>query len=83
MRLVEVSKTVDIIVDALFFSTKKEQVEDIFTRNNITDKADKIQLLRLCMNVLDTSNSNETLSIDEEYSDELEIFLNGKWRFLL
>lgn len=71
MNITEVSKRVDKIVEA------------VFSKNDIEDKSDRIQLLRKCMHVLDTSNTNEILSIDDEYSDEMEIFLNGKWRFLI
>jgi len=86
MNVVEVmraSDTVNNIVEDLFLSTKREQVENVFTQNDILDKSDRIHLLRKCMHVLDTSNSSEALSIDDEYSDELEIFLSGKWRFLI
>ena len=83
MNLTEVSRKVDNIIEDLFISMKKEQVEDVFSRNNIEDKAERIQLLRKCMHVLDTSNSNDSLSLDDEYWDELKIFLNGKWRFLI
>jgi hypothetical protein len=83
MNMTEVSKRVDTIVDDLFSSFKMEQVEDIFSKNDISDKSDRIQLLRKCMHVLDTSNSGDSLSLDDEYSDELAIFLNGKWRFLI
>ena len=83
MGLVEASRTVDSIVSDLFISTNTEQVEDVFTKNKIADKTDRIQLLRRCMHVLDTSDTNDTLSVDDEYSDELEIFLCGKWRYLI
>jgi hypothetical protein len=83
MNITEVSKKVDTIVDDLFISMKKEQVEDVFSRNSIGDKSERIQLLRKCMHVLDTSNSDDSISLDDEYSDELAIFLNGKWRFLI
>ena len=83
MNITEVSRRVDNIVEDLFLSLKKEQVENVFSKNDIGDKAERVQLLRKCMHVLDTSNTNEILSVDDEYSDELEIFLNGKWRFLL
>jgi hypothetical protein len=83
MNITEVSKKVDNIVDALFVSMKKEQVEDVFIQNKINNKSDRIQLLRKCMNVIDTSNSGDSVSLDDEYSDELMIFLNGKWRLLV
>jgi len=81
--MVEISEKVDNIVDDLFLSVKREQIETVFSKNSIADKTIRIQLLRKCMHVLDTSNTNEVLSLDDEYSDELEIFLNGKWRLLL
>ena len=83
MGLTEASRQVDSIIDDLFISMKKEQVESIFSQNNVEDKAERVQLLRKCMHVLNTSNTVESLSLDDEYNDELEIFLNGKWRFLI
>ena len=83
MNLTEASIKVDSIVEGLQLSIKEEQVESIFSRHSISDKTDRIQLLRKCMNVLDTSNSNASMSLDDEYSDELAIFLNGRWRLLL
>ena len=83
MNLTEASKKVDTIIDDLFISVKEEQIEDVFSKNSIDDRLERIQLLRKCMNVLDTSNSNVTVSLDDEYNDELAIFLNGKWRLLL
>jgi hypothetical protein len=83
MNITEVSRKVDTIVDDLFISMKEEQVERVFLKNSINDKSDRIQLLRKCMHVLDTSNSGDVISLDDEYSDELAIFLNGKWRLLV
>jgi hypothetical protein len=82
MNLTEASRKVDNIIEDLQFSMKREQVEAIFSKNDICDKTERIQLLRKCMQVLDTTNSNIPISMDDEYSDELEIFLIGKWRFL-
>ena len=62
---------------------EKKQVEDVFSRNSVDDKSERIRLLRKRMDVLDTSNSTDALSIDDEYNDELAIFLNGKWRLLI
>ena len=83
VEAIEASEKVSNIIDDLFLSVKREQVENVFLKNNINEKSDRIQLLRKCMQVLDTSNTDDLLSIDDEYSDELEIFLNGKWRFLI
>jgi len=82
MNTIEVSENVSAITEALYTSVEREQVEDVFIKNGILDKTDRIQLLRKCMNVLDISKTNVVLSPDDEYSDEMEIFLNGKWRFL-
>jgi hypothetical protein len=35
------------------------------------------------MRVIDTLNVTDILSVDDEYSDELEIFAEGSWRFLI
>jgi hypothetical protein len=83
VNMIEVSDKVNNIVEDLFISVKKEQVEDVFLKNSIDDKSTRIQLLRKCMQVLDTSNSSEVLSVDDDYNDEIEIFLNGKWRLLI
>jgi|TergutMp193P3_1026864.scaffolds.fasta_scaffold29556_2 hypothetical protein len=82
-NIVRISEQVSNIVDDLFLSFKKEQVEDVFSRNSIDDISLRIQLLRKCMHVRDTSNTNEVLSMDDDYNDELEIFLNGTWRMLI
>jgi hypothetical protein len=83
MNLTELSYKVDSIVDGLFVSFDKEAVGNIFSKYEIEDKEERIQLLRKCMNVIGTSNVADTLSIDDEYNDELEIFAEGSWRFLI
>ena len=82
-NIVRISEQVSNIVDDLFLSFKKEQVEDVFSRNRIDDKSLRVQLLRKCMHVRDTSNTNEVLSVADDYNDELEIFLNGIWRMFI
>ena len=83
MYLTEASRKVDNIIEDLQFSVEKEQVEAIFAKNDINDKTERIQLLRKCMQVIDTSNSSTTISLDDAYSDELAIFLDGTWRLLM
>jgi hypothetical protein len=83
VNLTEVSYKVDSIVDGLFASFDKEAVENVFSEHEIEDKEERIKLLRKCMNVIDTSNVAGALSIDDEYNDELEIFIEGSWRFLI
>ncbi|MDR1249037.1 MAG: hypothetical protein LBK63_07015 [Treponema sp.] len=83
MNLTEVSYKVDKIVESLSFSFEKEAVENVFSDNEIEDKAERIKLLRKCMNVIGTSNISEILSTEDEYNDELEIFAEGSWRLLV
>jgi hypothetical protein len=82
MNITEVSYKVDNIVDGLFASFDKVSVENVFAKHEIGEKEERIQLLRKCMNVIDTSNVSEILSVDDDYNDELEIFIEGSWRFL-
>jgi hypothetical protein len=83
MNITETSYKVDNIVDSLFASFDKDSVESVFTEHEIEDKEERIKLLRKCMNVIDTSNVTEILSVDDDYNDELEIFIEGSWRFLI
>jgi hypothetical protein len=83
MTLTDVSYKVDEIVDGLFASFDKDSVEGVFSKYDIEDKEERIKLLRKCMHVIDTSNVTDTLSIDDEYNDELEIFIESSWRFLI
>jgi hypothetical protein len=84
MALTDVSYKVDKIVDDLFASFDKNSIEGVFSKYHIEeDKEERIKLLRKCMCVIDTSNVTDILSIDDEYDDELEIFLEGSWRFLI
>ena len=83
MNITDVSYKVDKIVNDLFISVDREQVEEVFTKNEVYDFEERIQLLRKCMKVLGTSNFNNTLSSEDEYHDELEIFLDGTWRFII
>jgi hypothetical protein len=82
-NLTDASYKVDRIIDDLSVSMHREQVENIFSRHEINDKSERVKILRKCMQVLDTSNANGVLSADDEYSDELAIFLNGTWRFVI
>jgi hypothetical protein len=83
MTLTDVSYKVDEIVDGLFASFDKDSVENVFSQYDIEDREERIKLLRKCMHVIDTSNVTDTLSIDDDYNDELEIFIEGSWRFLI
>jgi hypothetical protein len=83
MTLTDVSYKVDNIVDDLFVSFDKNHVEEVFDKYDVEEKEERIKLLRKCMRVIDTSNITGTLSIDDEYNDEVEIFVEGSWRFLI
>ena len=83
MNIVEASRKAEGVINSLFVSVKKEQVEDVFSKNGIEDRLERVQLLRKCMDVIGTSNIGDPLSPEDEYDDELEIFLSGKWRLLL
>ena len=83
LSITEISSKVDRIVDGLFVSMSNTQIEDVFQKNSIDDRMERIQLLRKCMHVVDTSNSNDPISIDDEYNDEVTIFLDGRWRQLI
>jgi hypothetical protein len=83
MNLTDASYKVDKIVDGLFASFDKEAVGNVFSNYEIEDKEERIKLLRKCMSVIGTSNVADTLSLDDEYNDELEIFTEGSWRFLI
>jgi hypothetical protein len=71
------------IIDRLFGATERKQVEGIFDKNEIADFSTRLGLLRRSMRLQDISNSPEVLTPEQEYSDELEIFLDGTWRFLI
>jgi len=83
MNIVEASRKAEDVINGLFVSVKKEQVEDVFSKNGIEDRGERVQLLRECMNVIGTSDIGDPISPEDEYGDELEIFLSGKWRLLL
>jgi hypothetical protein len=82
MNIAEASKKAQNIIEELFVSTKEEQVTNIFTRNGIANNNDRVFLLRECMGVTATSDLNDPLPPHDQYSDELAIFLDGKWRLL-
>ena len=81
--LVEAANKVDSILGELSSSVKKTQVEDVFEKHKIGDMGDRVQLLQKCMQVTGTSDSDEYLSAEDRYADELEIFVYGRWRYLI
>jgi len=83
MNIVEASRKAEGVINGLFVSVKKEQVEEVFAKNNIINSEERIQLLRECMGVISTSDIGDPLPLDDQYNDEVAIFLDGKWRLLL
>ena len=64
---------------------KREEINTIFERNNITDYAKKSQYLRHAMNqsALYYTDGNESLSAEELYLNDETIFIAGMWRKFL
>jgi len=85
MNLTEIIRMSTEISQKLFLCVTREGIEDVFRSYNISDIPDKIGLLRLCMGVKNysPSPSAETLTLEQQYDDELLIFLEGSWRFLV
>lgn len=83
MEIIEIADKVADITNALFVSTTKEQIESIFKKYEIIDPFDKIALLRKTMQVEDISNIQEEITPEEEYEDEVKIFIEASWRFLI
>ncbi|MDR1468218.1 MAG: hypothetical protein LBT00_02870 [Spirochaetaceae bacterium] len=81
--LVETSNKVDAIVSDLFDSVEREQVNNVFEKHSIKNMNDRIKLLQKCMQVTGTSDSGEKLPAEDQYADELEIFVYGRWRSLI
>ncbi|MDR1149632.1 MAG: hypothetical protein LBK66_13470 [Spirochaetaceae bacterium] len=81
--LVEVSNKVDTILGELFNSFEKCDVKTVFDKYGVGDPDERIRLLQKCMEVTDTSDTDQHLSAEDRYADELEIFIYGRWRFLI
>jgi len=73
------------ISQQLFTCVSKEEIENVFSSNGISKIPDKIGLLRMCMGVkrYSPSPSANDLTLEQQYEDELLIFLDGTWRFLV
>jgi hypothetical protein len=78
-EFIQVSQTV---TEKLFVCTTKDEVTDVFAKYEIKNIPDKIGLLRLCMGAKSVSASVGSITDEEEYDDELLMFLDGTWRFL-
>jgi hypothetical protein len=67
----------------LFLCKSKDEVNSVFAAKGIDNIPDRIGLLRYCMGVKNISQSPEELTPEQKYEDELLIFLEGTWRFLI
>jgi hypothetical protein len=67
----------------LFLCNSKDEVNSVFDTKGIINIPDRIGLLKYCMGVKNISQSPEELTPEQEYEDELLIFLDGTWRFLI
>ncbi|MDR0551266.1 MAG: hypothetical protein LBG72_04515 [Spirochaetaceae bacterium] len=81
-KMTEVYDKVGGIIKSLSILRRKADIEAVFTRNGVTDYSEKIDMLRKCMGVIGVANNNEEISIEDDYTDELEIFCEGSWRFI-
>jgi len=85
MNLTETIKMSTDISQKLFLCVTKEGIENVFHASGISHIPDKIGLLRLCMGVksYSSSPSSTTFTPEQQYDDELLVFLDGSWRFLV
>jgi len=85
MNLTETIKMSTDISQKLFLCVTKEGIEDVFRSFDISHIPDKIGLLRLCMGVKNYSSSPSSTAFtpEQQYDDDLLIFLDGSWRFLV
>jgi len=75
-------KTIGKIKDKLLDCSDKEGVEAIFEKFGIDDFALKTQILRQSMQVVEVFDAptEEPLSKEAEYQEELDFFFSGKWK---
>ena len=85
MDLTETIRMSTDISQKLFLCTSETDIDEVFNNFKISHIPDKIGLLQLCMGVKNYSPcpSDEELTLEQQYNDELLIFLDGSWRFLV
>lgn len=79
---VEVFDKITQVLKELYLCTEKTQIESVFSKANIIKPAEKISLLRKCMEVESVYGTPEKLSDEEEYNYECAVFEEGTWRML-
>jgi len=90
---VDVIKKIGQIKEKLLGCLTEAAVEDVFRESDIVDFRVKTMLLRQSMQVLEaydvpinqasTSCSDTSLSDEDVYKEELDFFLDGKWKELV
>jgi len=85
MNLTESIRLSTEISQQLFTCVSKDEIEGVFNSFKISQVPDKIGLLRLCMGVKNISPAplSNKLTSEQQYADELLVFLDGSWRFLV
>ena len=83
MNLSEGIKLSTEVSRRLFLCQSKTEVEQVFSEFKISHAPDKIGLLKLSMGVQNFSSAPDSLTPEQQYEDELLIFLEGSWRFLV
>ena len=82
---VEVVKKIGQIKEKLLGCSTETDVDNVFTEFDITDFLVKTMLLRQSMQIQEVFDvpHDEALSGEDVYTEELEFFLDGKWRDLV
>lgn len=81
---IKIARNFAMAKERLYSCIEKNEIESIFKEYEFTDLSDKIEILRECMGVEEIFNSpgNVELSLNDEYEEEVEIFIEGTWRLL-
>jgi len=78
-------KTIGQIGEMLLGCSTEEGVNRVFNQFGITDFPVKTMLLRQCMQIKEVFDvpDDQSLSDEDVYGEELNFFLDGKWRDLV
>ena len=70
------------IIKSLYTCTARDEIDDVFTKNGISDSFERIQFLRKCMEIESVYETPEEVSPEDEYDFECAVFVEGTWRML-
>ena len=82
MADLEVYDKIDDVLKRLYLCTEKSQIDDVFSDASISNPADKIRLLRRCMEVDKVYGTPDEIPDEDEYEFECAVFEEGTWRML-